>query len=163
MSNRPPLQDSATEIEATRNALRRLTSEVDALDARAAQHFGVHRTDLHCLDLLASRGPLAPSELARAMSLSSGGMSIALGRLERAGFVRRVPNPDDRRGVLVQATDLTFARGREFFGPMGETERGLLARYRPGELRAIRDFLDGLASAIADHRPAAESAVRPPL
>ena len=151
MSSRSRTPDHTADIEATRTALRRLTTEIDGLDARAAHYVGVHRTDLHCLDLLASRGPLAPSELARAMSLTSGGMSIALGRLERAGLVRRLRNPDDRRGVLVEATDLTRRRGREFFGPLAEIERQLLARQTPRELLAIHTFLDDLASAIAEH------------
>jgi DNA-binding MarR family transcriptional regulator len=147
--NRTP--DHTADIEAVQAALRRLTSEIDGLDARASDYFGVHRTDQHCLDLLASRGPLPPSELARAMSLTSGGMSIALGRLERAGLVRRLRNPDDRRSVLVEATDLTRRRGREFFGPLNAIERQLLARYSPRELRAIHTFLDQLASALAEH------------
>jgi DNA-binding MarR family transcriptional regulator len=145
--------DEAAAIDGARTALRRLTSEIDALDGRAAQYFDVHRTDLHCLDLLASRGPLTPSDLAQAMSLTSGGMSIALDRLERAGLARRLRNPDDRRSVLVEATDLTHRLGREFFGPLGAVEHDLLARYSPRELRAIHAFLDGLASAIAEHRP----------
>lgn len=149
--NRSP--EEAAAIEDARTALRRLTSEIDALDGRAAQHFGLHRTDLHCLDLLASRGPLTPSELAHATSLTSGGMSIALDRLERAGLARRVRNPDDRRSVLVEATDLTRQRGQEFFGPLADIERELLARHSLRELRAIHAFLDDLASAIAEHRP----------
>jgi DNA-binding MarR family transcriptional regulator len=32
-------------------------------------------------------------------------MTNRLDRLEEAGFVRRVPDPDDRRGVLVELTD----------------------------------------------------------
>jgi DNA-binding MarR family transcriptional regulator len=145
-----PLNETAN-IEAARTSLRRLTREIDALDGRAAQYFGVHRTDLHCLDQLASRGPLTPSQLADAMSLTSGGMSIALDRLERAGLARRIRNPDDRRSVLVEATDLTRRRGREFFGPLAEIERQLLARHAPRELLAIHTFLDDLASAIAEH------------
>jgi DNA-binding MarR family transcriptional regulator len=148
-AHHPPHQRA--EIEAARTALRRLTSEIDALDARAAHYFGVHRTDLHCLDLLASRGPLSPSDLARAMSLTSGGTSIALGRLERAGLIRRLRNPDDLRGVLVEATDTTRRLGREFFGPLAKVERHLLARQSAGELHAIHTFLHDLACAIAEH------------
>ena len=94
-----------------------------------------------------------PSELAEATSMTSGGMSLALDRLERAGLARRVRNPDDRRSVLVEATDLTRRLGREFFGPLGDVEQKLLARNSPQELRVIRDFLEDLASAIAAHRP----------
>jgi DNA-binding MarR family transcriptional regulator len=151
----------AAEIEAARTALRRLTSEIDALDGRAAQHFGVHRTDLHCLDLLASRGPLTPSELAHAMSLTSGGMSIALDRLERAGLARRLRNPDDRRSVLIEATDLTHRLGQEFFTPLAALERQLLARHGQRELRAICTFLDDLASGLAEHRPSTVATQQP--
>ena len=153
--------NETADITTARAALRRLTVEIDALDGRAAQYLGVHRTDLHCLDLLASRGPLTPSELAHATSLTSGGMSIALDRLERAGFARRVRHPGDGRSVLVEATELALQRGREFFGPLAATERQLLARNTPGELRAIHGFLDDLAAAIAEHRPHA-AAEQPP-
>lgn len=149
--NGSPHGEATLQIEATRAALRRLTSEIDALDARAARYFGLHRTDQQCLDLIASRGPLTPSELARAMSLTSGGMSIALDRLERAGYVRRRPHPGDRRGVLVEATALARRRGREFFGPLQDIERRLLAARSRRELREIQTFLEQLTAAIAEH------------
>lgn len=162
MSSKNRMTDEAAEIEAARAALRRLTTEIDALDGRAARYFDVHRTDLNCLDLIASRGPMTPSELAQAMSLTSGGMSIALDRLERAGLARRVHNPVDRRSVLVEATDLTHRRARGFFGPLAAIERDLLAGHSPREVRAIRTFLDGLASALAAHRPHTASAQQAP-
>jgi len=47
----------------------------------------------------------SPGELARNHELSSGAMTNRLDRLEEAGFVRRIPNPDDRRGIVVELTD----------------------------------------------------------
>ncbi len=47
----------------------------------------------------------SPGDLARKHELSSGAMTNRLDCLEEAGLVRRVPNPDDRRGVLVEITD----------------------------------------------------------
>lgn len=41
--------------------------------------------------------------------MTSGGMTAALDRLERRGLIARLPNPADRRGILVQLTD----EGRE--------------------------------------------------
>jgi DNA-binding MarR family transcriptional regulator len=37
--------------------------------------------------------------------LSSGAMTNRLDRLEQAGLVKRIPDPNDRRGVLVELTD----------------------------------------------------------
>ena len=43
-------------------------------------------------------------QLAKRSELSSGAMTNRLDRLEEAGLVKRVPDPDDRRGVLVELT-----------------------------------------------------------
>ena len=48
---------------------------------------------------------VSPGALARNHELSSGAMTNRLDRLEEAGLIRRVPNADDRRGVLVELTD----------------------------------------------------------
>jgi DNA-binding MarR family transcriptional regulator len=44
-------------------------------------------------------------QLASWAELSSGAMTNRIDRLEQAGLVKRVPDPNDRRGVLVQMTD----------------------------------------------------------
>jgi DNA-binding MarR family transcriptional regulator len=43
-------------------------------------------------------------QLAERAELSSGAMTNRLDRLEKAGLVRRLPDPEDRRGVLVELT-----------------------------------------------------------
>ena len=43
-------------------------------------------------------------DLARIADLSSGAMTNRLDQLEKAGLVKRLPDPDDRRGVLVELT-----------------------------------------------------------
>lgn len=51
---------------------------------------------------------LSASALARSVLLSSGGLTTRIDRMVEAGLVRRRPDPDDRRGVLVELT----AKGR---------------------------------------------------
>ncbi len=47
----------------------------------------------------------SPGYLAEQAEVSSGAMTNRLDRLEEAGFVRRLPDPSDRRGVQVELTD----------------------------------------------------------
>jgi DNA-binding MarR family transcriptional regulator len=47
----------------------------------------------------------SPGQLAQEFELSSGAMTNRLDRLEARGLVRRLPDPDDRRGVQVELTD----------------------------------------------------------
>jgi DNA-binding MarR family transcriptional regulator len=138
-------------VGTVRAELRRLTTEVDGVDARAAAFFGTNRTDQRCIDIVASQGPLTATQLAQVTSLTSGGLTVALDRLERAGLVRRLPNPDDRRSVLIEATEETRRLGREFFGPLARQEQRLLERYDTEQLEAMREFLHDLANALAHH------------
>jgi DNA-binding MarR family transcriptional regulator len=135
----------AIEVE---TELRQLTTEIDGLDERAAQRFGINRTDMRCLDVLTSRGPMRPSELAAAVRLTSGGLSIALERLERAGYVSRRPHVSDRRSVLVEATEKAHQVDEEIFGAIEAGTRELLRGYDQKRLTVIRDFLQGMSAVI---------------
>ncbi|MBT2443383.1 winged helix-turn-helix transcriptional regulator [Streptomyces sp. ISL-36] len=50
-------------------------------------------------------GPVRQSELIRTMGLDPSTVTKMLQRLEQSGYVRRSPDPADRRAVLVEATD----------------------------------------------------------
>ncbi len=69
---------------------------------------GLGRAEFDVLATLRRSGPpyeLSPGALATSMMLSSGGTTARLDRLERLGLVRRRPDPDDRRAVLVGLTE----------------------------------------------------------
>jgi DNA-binding transcriptional ArsR family regulator len=62
--------------------------------------FGLDRRTHRVLARLRYQGPpyrLSAGALAEGMGLSSGAMTNRLDRLEAAGLVRRLPDPDDRR------------------------------------------------------------------
>ena len=60
----------------------------------------------------------SPGRLASHSELSSGAMTNRLDRLEAAGLVRRLPDPDDRRGVLVELTP----KGRKVYSDAVEAQ-----------------------------------------
>ena len=80
-------------------------------------------------------------ELARIAELSSGAMTNRLDRLEQAGYVRRLPDPSDRRGVLVELT----AEGRRLWekaiGTQAEKEALLASALNKAELQQLNDLL----------------------
>jgi DNA-binding MarR family transcriptional regulator len=140
-------------VGATLAAMRRLGTETDGLDQRAANRFGISRTDLQLIDRLRSEGPQTPSQLARSVGLTSGGLSIALERLERIGYIDRSRHPNDRRSVLVEATEAIVPLEDEVFGPLIEEMKSLLDTYGDRELTTIRDFLDRAAAVIGQAGP----------
>src|SRR5215208_5658640 len=109
-----------------RNELRAaLTAEVrgwqvdqELFDATVAEAARLSRTDWRCLDLLGTRGPLTAGQLAEAMRLTSGAITGLIDRLETAGYVRRVHDPNDRRRVIVELTEAVAARAAPVYGPL---------------------------------------------
>jgi len=122
-------------------SLRALSTEIDRLDQAAADRYGLNRTDMRALDITGRAGPLAPTELARLLGFTTGGVTTVLDRLERAGYIARQPDPADRRRQLVQTTAATAARDREVFGDLIQRTGDLLATYTDDQLTLIADFL----------------------
>ncbi len=122
-------------------SLRALSTEIDRLDQAAADRYGLNRTDMRALDIVGRAGPLAPTALARLLGLTTGGVTTVLDRLERAGYIRRRPDPGDRRRQLVETTPATATRDEEVFAGLIHTTRQFLETYTDEQLRLIDDFL----------------------
>ena len=109
-------------------------------DQAVADAAGVNRTDLRCLDVLRREGPVTAGRLAAATGLTSGAMTTALDRLERAGLARRVRDAGDRRRVLAEITPLAEQAAARFYGEhMAYAER-LYARYTQAQLELLLEF-----------------------
>jgi DNA-binding MarR family transcriptional regulator len=123
-------------------SLRALSTEIDRLDQAAADRYGLNRTDMRALDIISAAGPLAPTDLARQLGFTTGGVTTVLDRLEHAGYIRRNPDPTDRRRLVVQTTEAAHARGQEVFGDLVQAATDLLAAYTDDQLQVIHDFLN---------------------
>lgn len=100
----PQLDSSSLEVT---GRLVLLAGYYERLVGTVLQPFGLSIADFDVVNTLrrvgAQRGS-NPSDLARSALITTGAMTSRLDRLERAGLIRRTPDPDDRRGVLVQLT-----------------------------------------------------------
>ncbi len=91
--------------------LYRLSKYLNRRIAAVFRRHGLHDGEFDLLATLYRSGEskgLTPNALRRAAVLSSGAMTNRLDRLESAGLVQRVANPDDRRSLLIRLSD----RGR---------------------------------------------------
>lgn len=85
-------------------ALRRLVLGWDRFRESIADQLQVGTTEVVALGHLYDEGQLTPRELGSRLGLTSGSVTALLDRLERAGFVSRSQNPDDRRSLLAAPT-----------------------------------------------------------
>jgi hypothetical protein len=94
---------------------------------------------------------LSPTELANRVGFTTGGITTVVGRLEQAGYVRRVADPRDRRRRLIEKTAKTSERDHEVFGGLARMTLESLAAYSENELAAIQRFLEGRREITARH------------
>jgi DNA-binding MarR family transcriptional regulator len=80
--------------------------------------------------------------------LSSAGITSRIDRLERRGLVRRLPDPDDRRGVIVELTDEGLAVVDAAVAANSLHDQQLLARLEPNELELLEALLRKLLAGL---------------
>lgn len=113
----------------------------DVVDELVSQLMGINRTDSRCMDILDQHGSMSAGDLAEASRLTTGAITAVIDRLERAGYARRVPDPSDRRRVLVEITPKAYEAAMELMiGPLRELYEPLAARYSDDDLRLLIDF-----------------------
>ena len=130
--------------------LRALQSAGDSSEQVASKVFRLNRTDAQALDVIHRTGGISPSELARAIGFTTGGMTTVIDRLERAGYAYRSADVRDRRKVVVQATALTRDRSENTFSPLWEALREVAGSYSDHELALILEFLRKSRQALVD-------------
>jgi DNA-binding MarR family transcriptional regulator len=98
------------------------------LNETIAEH-GLSFEEWDVLGALRRAGPpfrRSAGDLAKMSDLSSGAMTSRLDRLEKAGLVKRLPDPNDRRGVLVELTKTGERKWRDSAGA-GAAREALIA------------------------------------
>ncbi|MFI6050673.1 MarR family winged helix-turn-helix transcriptional regulator [Streptomyces violascens] len=83
----------------------------ERMDKEYAQ-FGIGRGEFDVIATLRRSGEpytLSPRQLSATLMLTTGGMTGRLDKLEKAGLLRRSPDPTDRRGLRVTLTDKGLA------------------------------------------------------
>src|SRR5271154_106136 len=81
--------------------IRKFIAAAIFFNTQAAEKAGLGLTDMQMVHMLQLYGPSTPSRLAEWTGLSSGGVTVALDRLEKSGYIRRGANPADRRSLLI--------------------------------------------------------------
>jgi len=123
------------------DAFRQLSAATIMFHQAIADRLGMNITDHKCVDILSRSDVMTAGELAQYTGLTTGAITGVVDRLEKAGFVRRVRDPQDRRRVIVEPV---VKRIEQVIGPlfesMGQAAAELCARYNTHELAVIHDF-----------------------
>jgi len=147
-SIRPGLDMDAYKVTAR---ISRIGIHIARRQEEAFGQFGLNRGEVGVLSALrVAPAPhrLSPTSLFKGLMLSSAGMTSRLDRLERRGLVKRLPDPNDRRAVLVEMTDAGRKIVDEAVAANTKRERALLGSLTTSEsatlAKLLRKMLAGL-------------------
>ena len=117
-------------------ALRMFMARVVLFQDAVARSVGLNSSDLQTVGLLMSEGPASPGELAERIGMTQGGAITGLiDRLEKAGYVSRRRDDNDRRRVLVVANkEKVLADVGHIYGRVAERWNGYLATLTDDEI-----------------------------
>ncbi len=126
-------------------------------DRRIAATFGMPQAAATALAVIDGAGePLTPSQVSDRVLVASATMTATLDLLEYRGWIRRIPNPADRRSVLIEITPDGRAAADQLLPGIRTVERNTLSALTPEERAHL---LEMLAKILAR---AAEVAAGPP-
>jgi DNA-binding MarR family transcriptional regulator len=148
-------RDARPELEVEALQVTGRLSRIGPLLARrqelALSGVGLNRGELGALSALRIAGPphrLSPTRLGKGLMLSSAGVTSRIDRLERRGLVRRLADPDDRRGVIVELTDQGLEVADTAVAAITISDRQLLERFDPKEVALLEALLRKLLAGL---------------
>lgn len=160
----PRLSNKKSVSDALMLELRRFIAGVILFNQRVAERVGLNPTDMQCIHLIQLMGPLPAGKLAECTGLTTGGVTVVLDRMEKAGFVRRERNPSDRRSVLVHLQPATLSGIETHYAEIASQTYAFFASCAERDLHTVLDFftrLNSLRDAPSRPQDKAGTAERP--
>lgn len=127
----------------------RLSRQLDRARKSSFSDYGIESWAFDVLSALRRSGEpyqLSPSTLLQETLVTSGTMTNRIDRLVTAGWVERLPDPDDRRGVLVRLTEAGRATVDSALADLLVKERDILAGLTPAGRRKLAALLRELST-----------------
>ena len=130
-------------IQSIIDKFREMSIETIMFHQAVADVLDLHITDHKCLDLLHRFGAMPAGRLGELTGLTTGAVTGIIDRLEKAGYARRINDPNDRRKTIIEPTrNKKLERKVEMiFTPLHQRMYSLLSSYDDNELTFLLDAM----------------------
>lgn len=129
---------------------RRLSTAVVLFHETLGQCLGLSAVDHRALTLILDHAPLTAGTLAQLTGLTPGAVTGLADRLERAGYIRRTPDPRDRRRIVIEPVGDGMTGLDEVFVDLGTAMSKFMAKYDERELATIADYVDNTIEVLQE-------------
>lgn len=140
-----------TSTEAFASLCRTGEALLGELDRRIFATFDVHQAAATALAVIdGSAAALTPSQVGDRVLIASATMTATLDLLEHRGWIRRVPNPDDRRSVLLEITPDGRATADQLLPGIRAIERSVMSALSQDERAHLLEILSKVLIRVAE-------------
>jgi DNA-binding MarR family transcriptional regulator len=140
----PLIPDLDRHVEGAVTRMQLLVAHLKRIKRASLAEHGLQDFEYETLHALGGRGEpyrAGPTDLAVETQTSPAAMTGRLDGLERRGFVRRLPSPDDRRKVIVEMTDAGHEIWLSAMSGTGVEETRLMGQLTRHEQKQLDDLL----------------------
>ncbi|WP_202356855.1 MarR family winged helix-turn-helix transcriptional regulator [Mesorhizobium sp. 113-3-3] len=112
-----------------------------AYDEAVATRLGLNMAERHCIGLLYG-GPQSAGAIATATGLTPAAVTALIDRLEARGLLTRTRSLEDRRKVVIEATEATRELSARYYGAIAKEGEKVIATFSDAELATISRFVN---------------------
>jgi DNA-binding MarR family transcriptional regulator len=131
-------------LQAFSDQSRRLSTRTVLFHQMIADRLGLNPTDHKCLDIINENGRVTAGQLADLTGLTTGAITAAIDRLEKAKFAKREFDPKDRRKVIIEVLPGRIPEIQKLFESSLKPWQKVLSRYTNEQLTTILDYMSEL-------------------
>jgi len=146
---------SADDRRAVGHLLRRLTSDLQEVGRDFGARHEMNRSDVRALVLVLDahrRGEqIGPSALAAELGMSGASVTALIDRLESVGHMRRKPDPNDRRRLVLEIGEDASRLGGQYFGGLQRRIDAATQDLGAEDLAVVSRYLAAAIAAVEEH------------
>ncbi|MEO5755528.1 MAG: MarR family transcriptional regulator [Mesorhizobium sp.] len=121
-------------------AIMQWQDATQAYDEAVGVRLGLNMAERHCIGLLYG-GPQSAGAVATATGLTPAAVTALIDRLEARGLLTRTRSLEDRRKVVIEATEATRDLSARYYGAIAREGEKVIATFSDAELTTISRFV----------------------
>lgn len=122
-------------------AIMQWQDATQAYDEAVGARLGLNMAERHCIGLLHG-GPQSAGAVATATGLTPAAVTALIDRLEARGLLTRTRSLEDRRKVVIEATEATRELSARYYGAIAREGEKVIATFSDAELATISRFVN---------------------
>ena len=136
-----PTQTREELIRNLKDKQRQFIANIILSNQKIAERLKINTIDLQCLNIIEMLGGEAtPNQISKMTGLTTGGVTVMLDRLEKKEYIERVPNPKDRRSIVIHIPSDKKSKLDNLYTSREHIMENILSEYDDHEISILLNY-----------------------